>query len=131
VYRDFSSFKDRDSNKVIGVWRLMVFYPSQLKISDIFKSKNAMVESTVEKLAQMCRLGVGPRYLRMDNEGENNALADRIQHKDWKLPIIVEWTARDTHQQNSPAEVGFVTLLFEGSASPVLYVFSNFFYFRL
>jgi hypothetical protein len=99
-----------DCNKVIVVWRLMVFYPSQLKIIEIFQSKSAMVESTVEKLGQMCRLGVGPIYLRMDNAGENKMLADRIQHKHCKLPIIVELTARDTPKQNSPAEVGFVTL---------------------
>jgi hypothetical protein len=110
VYLDCSSFKDRDSDKVIGVWRIMVFYPSQLKMTDIFKSKSAMVESTVEKLGKMCRLGVGPSYLRMDNVGENKLLADRIQSKDWKLPIIVEWTARDTPQQNSPTEVGLATL---------------------
>jgi hypothetical protein len=110
VYLDCTSFKDRGSNKVIGVWRLMVFYPSQLKITEIFQSMSAMVESTVEKLGQMCRLGVGPIYLRMDNAGENKILADRIQHKHCKLPIIVEWTARDPPKQNSPAEVGFVTL---------------------
>jgi hypothetical protein len=33
-----------------------------------------------------------------------------MKHKDWKRPIIVEWTARDTPQQNSPVEVGFRTL---------------------
>jgi hypothetical protein len=53
---------------------------------------------------------IGPKYLRMDNAGENKSLADRMKHKDWKLPIIVEWTARDTPQQNSPVEVGFSTL---------------------
>jgi hypothetical protein len=53
---------------------------------------------------------VGPKCLRMDNAGENKELAERLTHKDWKLPIIVEWTARDTPQQNSPAEVEFSTL---------------------
>jgi hypothetical protein len=46
----------------------------------------------------------------MDNTGENVDLAARLKHKDWKLPIKVEWTARDTPQQTSPAEVGFSTL---------------------
>jgi hypothetical protein len=46
----------------------------------------------------------------MDNAGENQLLAARIKHKDWKLPIIVECTARDTSQQNSPAEVGIATI---------------------
>jgi hypothetical protein len=61
VYLDCSSFKDRDSNKVLGVWHLMVFPLSQLKITDIFKSKNTMVESTVEKLGKLCRFGGGPQ----------------------------------------------------------------------
>jgi hypothetical protein len=46
----------------------------------------------------------------MDNAGENKLLAARIRHSDWKLPIIVEWTARDTPQQNAPTEVGFATI---------------------
>jgi hypothetical protein len=37
-------------------------------------------------------------------------MTNRIKHKDWKLPIIVEWTARDFLEQKSPAEVGFSTL---------------------
>jgi hypothetical protein len=110
VYLDCCSFKDSMTMKVASVWRLMVFYPSELKITDIFNSKSAMIEPTIEKLSQMCQLGVGPKILRMDNAGENKSLADRLKSKGWKLPIKVEWTARDTPQQNSPTEVGFATL---------------------
>jgi hypothetical protein len=39
VYLDCSSFKESDSNKVIGVWRIMVLYPSQLKMTEIYKIK--------------------------------------------------------------------------------------------
>jgi hypothetical protein len=107
AYLDCSSFKDSETKKVTGVWCLMVFYPSQLKVTDIYKSKNAMVEPTVTKLNHM---STGPKFLRMDNAGENKLLADRNRHSDWKLPIVVEWTARDTPQQNSPVEVAFSTL---------------------
>jgi hypothetical protein len=69
-----------------------------------------MVEPTLEKLSQMIQQNVGPKYLRMDTVGENVDLAERLKHKDWKLSIKVEWTARDTPQQNSPAEVGFSTI---------------------
>jgi hypothetical protein len=67
-----------------------VLYPSQLKISDTFKSKTAMVEPTMEKLSHMHQMKVGPKFLRMDNAGENQLLAARIKHKDWTLPIVVE-----------------------------------------
>jgi hypothetical protein len=41
-------------------------------------------------LNQLIQRKAGPKYLRMDNAGENQLLAARIKHKDWKLPIIVE-----------------------------------------
>jgi hypothetical protein len=33
-----------------------------------------------------------------------------LKHSDWKLPVVVEWTARDIPQPNSPVEVAFATL---------------------
>jgi hypothetical protein len=72
-----------------------------------------MVEPTLEKLSQMIQQNVGPKYLRMDTVGENVDLSERLKHKDWKLSIKVEWTARDTPQQNSPAEVGFSRVMSE------------------
>jgi hypothetical protein len=105
-----SSLKDNETKTVTAVWRLIVFYPSQLKITDIYKMKAGMVEPKIEKLHQLTQMKVGPKYLRMDNAGEGTSLADRMKHKDWKLPIMVEWTARDTPQQSSPVEVGFSTL---------------------
>jgi hypothetical protein len=57
----------------------MVFYPSQLKISDIFKKKSDMVEPTLEKLSQLIQQKIGPKYLRMDNAGENVDLAARLK----------------------------------------------------
>jgi hypothetical protein len=46
----------------------------------------------------------------MNHGGEIKLLAARMLHRDWKLPNIVEWTARNAPQQNSPAEVGFTTM---------------------
>ncbi len=42
-----------------------------------------------------------------DNAGENKKLVQRLTSKDWKLDAQVEYTARDTPQQNSLAEQGF------------------------
>ena len=80
------------------------------KIPDFFPSKSAMVEPTCEKLNIMRQLNKLPKYLRMDNGGENVKLEKRLQSKDWKIPITIEYTARDTPQCNSLVEVGFATL---------------------
>ena len=47
----------------------------------------------------------------MGNAGENKILQQQLASKDWKLPIKVEYTTRDTPQQNSLAEVGFAILV--------------------
>jgi hypothetical protein len=52
----------------------------------------------------------------MDNAGENKLLQQRCQSKDWQFDIVVEYTARDTPQQNSLAEVAFATLANRGRA---------------
>ncbi|MGL4350010.1 MAG: hypothetical protein ACRCT2_05465, partial [Plesiomonas shigelloides] len=46
----------------------------------------------------------------MDNGGENLKLQKRMASADWKIPIKVEFTARNTPQQNSPAETSFTTI---------------------
>jgi hypothetical protein len=46
----------------------------------------------------------------MDIAGENLLLKQRIESKDFGLPIKVEFTPHDTPQMNSPAEVAFATL---------------------
>ena len=43
----------------------------------------------------------------MDNAGENKKLASRLQRAAWKIPVKIEYTARDTPQQNSSVEVAF------------------------
>jgi hypothetical protein len=113
------SFKACLTMKVASVWRLLVFYPSQLKITDIFNAKSVMIEPTSEKLNQTCQLGVGPKFRLIENAGEIKPLAGRLKSKDWTRPITVEWTTRDSPQQNSPAEVGFATLAGRARATMV------------
>jgi hypothetical protein len=54
--------------------------------------------------------------IRLDNAGENKSLKQRCDSKDWQLGIKFEFTARDTPQQNSLAEVGFATIANRGRA---------------
>ena len=82
----------------------------QLKFSHFFKSKNNMVEPTCELLHRWGQAGVLIKKLRMDNAGENIALEKRLKSESWKNPVEVEYTARDTPQQNSVAEVAFYAL---------------------
>ena len=47
--------------------------------------------------------------LCMDNAAENKKLELRLKSVAWKK-VVIEYTARDTPQQNSPDEVGFHAL---------------------
>jgi hypothetical protein len=72
AYLDCCTLKDRESNTTLRkTWRILVIYPSQYKISDMFPSKSTMVEPTVIKLNKLHQINKCPSYLRMDNAGEN------------------------------------------------------------
>ena len=82
----------------------------QIKFSKFFKTKDAMVEPTCEQLHKWQQSNIGITHLQLDNAGENKRLQTRCASKDWKMKCEFEFTARDTPQQNSLAEVGFATL---------------------
>jgi hypothetical protein len=108
---DCCTLKDSaDGQTVCKTWRLMVNYPSEFKITDMFSSKAAMVEPTAIKLSKMKQHGILPKYLRMDNAGENKVLKTLIESKEYQLPINVELTPHDTPQMNLPVEVAFPSL---------------------
>ena len=69
-----------------------------------------MVEPTCELFSHWKRAGHGVVIVCLDNEGENLALQNRCNSALWLLGIEFEFTARDTPQQNSLAEVGILTL---------------------
>ena len=77
---------------------------------DFYQHKSDMVEPSCVKFNKWHHHGVGITKLCMDNAGENKILKERLQSSDWKLPINVEFTARDTPQQNSPVEVKQATI---------------------
>ena len=56
------------------------------------------------------QVGIQIKKLRMDNAGENIALEKRLKSEPWKNPVEIEYTARDTPQQNSLAKVAFCAL---------------------
>ena len=52
----------------------------------------------------------------MKNAGENKLLQKRCESSDWKMGITFEYTARDTPQQNSLAELAFAIIANRGRA---------------
>ncbi|KAL7577787.1 hypothetical protein ACA910_010543 [Epithemia clementina (nom. ined.)] len=95
---------------------LVVDQDIQIKFSGFYKTKDEMVEPTCEMLHKWQQSNKNVTHLRMDNAGENKKLKERCESKDWKLNVECKFTARDTPQQNSLAEVGFATLANRGRA---------------
>ena len=69
-----------------------------------------MVKPTYEMMHWWGQAGILIKKLRMDNAGDNIALEKRLKSKSWKNPVEIEYTARDTPQKNSLAEVVFYAL---------------------
>jgi hypothetical protein len=118
IYLDIATIKNTKNGPKVykGNWRIMVDERTQLKSSDIFDTKNGMVEETCEQLHRWKESGRGAKIIRLDNAGENQLLQQRTQSADWKLNVTYEFTARDTPQQNHLAELGFAHLANYGRA---------------
>ena len=69
-----------------------------------------MVEPTCELLHQWTQNGQKIHKLCMENAGENIKLESRLKGVVWKNPVVIDYTTRDTPQQNSPVEVDFYAL---------------------
>ena len=113
AYLDISTVKKTDNMPAPPNpnWRIIVLGTKvQLKFSHFFKSKNDMIEPTCELMHRWGQAGIVIKKLRMDNAGENIALEKRLKSESWKNPVEVEYTAQDTPQQNSMAEVAFYAL---------------------
>ena len=112
VHLDISSIKKPEN--VSRVYkphmRIIVVENMQLKFVHFFETKDGMVEPTCELFSRWKRAGYGVDIVRLDNAGENLALQSRSNSATWQLGIEFEFTARDTPQQNSLAEVGIFTL---------------------
>jgi hypothetical protein len=114
MYLDQATLRKRDGSlfgKAYKVWCLTVLEWSGLKHWMIHHTKNAMIEPMCERLNRMKANNMMPKYLRMDNAGENVKLQKRAEGKDWKLGLEYEFTAEGTPQQNAMAEVAITTIL--------------------
>eukprot|EP00957_Ditylum_brightwellii_P031781 2410183-Ditylum_brightwellii.AAC.1 len=68
------------------------------------------------KFHKLKESGMPVKVIRCDNAGENLLLQKQANSAAWKLNIKFEYTARDTPQQNSLAEVGLAILSNRGRA---------------
>ena len=77
-----------------------------------------MAEPTCEFLHQWKQNGQKIHKLCMDNAGDTEKLELRLKVLVvWKNPVVIEYTARDTPQQNSPVEVAFYALASKAHAT--------------
>ena len=97
-------------------WRIIVDESTGYKISQFYETKDGMIEPTCALFKNWKEAGKEVKVLRMDNAGENTELVKQMNSKAWKLYPTIEFTARDTPQQNHLAEIGFTTLYNRGRA---------------
>jgi len=118
-YMDIATVRKPDELNVTvskPVWHIIVDERTQLKFSFFYTSKNAMIEPTCEWLKKATNSQCPVKIIRMDNAGENKKLEARMQSVDWQMNIKVEYTARDTPQQNHLAELAFAVIANRGRA---------------
>ena len=120
MHLDLSSIKYSESLELDQTtkpyWMIIVDEKTQMKFSEFFSNKNAMIEPTCQKLLEWINSGKSIKVIRCDNAGENRALEKRLKSSDWRTNIAFEYTGRDTPQRNSLAEVSFHTLASRGRA---------------
>ena len=100
----------------------MVDEATQLKFTAFYPTKAAMVEPTCAQLSKWKAAGFPVQFIRMDNAGENKALEQAMNGKDWQLNITPEYTARNSPQQNHLAEVGIAVI---GNKARAMMISSN------
>jgi Integrase core domain. len=119
LYLDVSTIRGTSEHPVPvtnQVWLIKVDEATQMKFSTFHSSKNAIVESSCEQFKLWKQQGRAVKIIRCDNAGENKLLEQRANSVAWQLGISFEYTARNTPQQNSLAEVAFATIANRGRA---------------
>lgn len=99
-------------------WAIRVDEATQKKWSDFTTTKKAFSERSCEWTNQMKARGIPISCFRLDNAGENKKFEQRAQSSDWShlQPLEFEYTARDTPQHNSYAELAYPYLAGKGRA---------------
>jgi hypothetical protein len=93
--------------------KMLVEGATQLKVPSFLSRKIDQVDETCQQLHALKIKGYPVKKIRCDNASENIKLEEALHGHLWKLTDIdMEYTARDSPQQNSIAELGiFHTVL--------------------
>ena len=106
---------DSDPNLKRPNWLLVHDRATGRTHSLFLETKADMVEPLCELFYKWKQEGKPVKRVRMDNAGENQKLEQRLKSSDWKMgDIKVEFTSRNTPQQNSRVEKGFETEMNRG-----------------
>jgi hypothetical protein len=87
--------------------KMLVEGATQLKLPSFLAKKIDQVSESCELLHSFQHKGMPVSKIRCDNAGENKVLERTLKTAQWRMTNVeMEYTARDTPQQNSIAELG-------------------------
>jgi hypothetical protein len=78
-----------------------------MELTESHAKKSDMPDASCWLFQALKEQGLTVQRLRMDNSGENKDFAAQLKSKEWQHPVKIEFTARDTSQQNSLVETTF------------------------
>jgi hypothetical protein len=120
IFLDISSVKvpkDKTPINSKRFWCMTVEESVGYKCSAFYRTKSEMVEPTVNKLIEWKNDNKEVKNIRMDNAGENVKLSKLVKSPHNNLNVNIEFTARNTPEQNSPVEQGFTTIYSRAKAA--------------
>ena len=104
LYIDISSVSKKSAGGK-KFWALIVDDATRMKWSRFLTKKDELAEKVMPLVRQLNATGRTVRYVRMDNAGENLALADELR----EIGVTVEFVAPNTPQQNGVVKQAFAT----------------------
>ena len=111
LYIDISSVSKKSAGGK-KFWALIVDDATRMKWSRFLTKKDELAEKVMPLVRRLNATGRTVRYVRMDNAGENLALADELR----EIGVTVEFVAPNTPQQNGVVERAFATCTARGRA---------------
>ncbi len=110
IFIDISTFKTPSLGGKYH-WVLIVDEFTGMKWSYFMKFKSDLADTIIPFLKERFDEGLEIKFIRMDNAGENQKLAERLRDHDRIRNITVEYTSPHTPQQNGVVERAFPSIL--------------------
>jgi hypothetical protein len=114
VFHDLSKIRAPDELGEIEIaksnWHILINEATGFKRSAFFITKGGIIQDMCEYMHGEKERSYPIKILRQDNAKENVKMIKMAKGKDWKLTFLVEFTARNTPQQISKAEMAFTVI---------------------